>query len=265
MNFEDAIRQEIRSNPSGSFNRAKVLSDWFCCNSNNTWDKGCIRTRVIPDMDEYRRKTTVDLEPSFRRSRKLFMSIRHKKILNRRVSKWNRKDTFLDLVPPAMLDEQKIETRLKDPMMRALLDKLVIQERLEYMVMKDTIIWALDEAEKFRYVDEHLEELATDTNIRRLSPWDAKYSLMRQEIAHYTFYSICQYSAMCDFPEDIKDDWREGIRETCNLILADEFFETRHWTTKDARLTLKEIRKLGYRVAKLISNAEWARKVLKRL
>lgn len=65
------------------------------------------------------------------------------------------------------------------------------------------------------------------------------------------WYPVCQYSAINDFPDTVKNDWLLGIIEVCNLVLANPPVVDRNTPQSSIDSTLEQVHKAWERAVLL--------------
>ena len=79
----------------------------------------------------------------------------------------------------------------------------------------------------FRMINKNnLNQIKTILNVDNIINENLEYSLLKkqdEEMLGETFlYPLSQYSAILNIPNDIKNDWKEAIKEFYNFILNSE-------------------------------------------
>lgn len=200
MDFRNTLYVNLAAYSSIHPNRAAALNHFFCVIGNGyEWTNGELVSASEENQDGTPEQQIFRI---FARRR------RDNKARAKHAAKWkseNQEDPdaeerIHELLAEAMEDARK--AREADP-------EGYERKRLETLAELEASLERREEEKKWEYaIPDNIEERMQTTD--GFDRW----------------YPMCEYSAMVDFPDDVRPDWLEAIIETAELILANPNLST---------------------------------------
>lgn len=199
MTLEEQIYYSCAAYSTIQPNRAAVLNHLFCVIGNGyVWKDGALVETCGDTHYKNGKPMTVNaaINNVFRRRRKM------NHLLDLEKRRWKREHKL----HPVIKDE-KLDKIIEEALAATKAEKEADPIGFEKKIKEQQAEWA-KQKKKWRQ----------DKRWEYCIPVDIDKRIKDTEFSRW--YPMCQYSAMVTFPDDIQDEWLEGVIETAKLVLA---------------------------------------------